>query len=1465
MPEAELLFQAQFKRVGNDLHLNNEGIGAIRIPDYFSGDVAADIYAPNGAMLSGDVVSRLAGPLAPGQYAQIGGPGATQAIGQVETLEGDSSVQRSDGTVEVLEIGKKIFANDVVQTGADSTVSVTFADGTIFSLSANSRMVIDSLVYDPESTENSASFNLVQGGFVFIAGQVAKTGGMDVSTPSATMGIRGTTVIADIQAVNGVLTTEVSLTRDPDGGLGEIIVRDIDGNIVANITGTTNKWILTAAGDAFEVSRSLQDDADDSLLVAEAVGAYRIALARVDAGETFVSFGETRSDRGVGTPGTGPGNGLELDSVDEPGGIDPEDAPDNDDQEGEDAPFDEGRLKLEQEFLPPDTIITGLEDPAEGGISGVITFEEVEGTALEFAILDGPTNGTATLTPDGQFEYTPSQNFNGNDRFTYQVTGGTAIDSSGTVIVQLEPVNDAPEFDDTETSVAEDGSLTGTVIATDVDGDVLSYSLEEPAANGGVVLLADGTYNYRPDADFSGVDEFSVRVTDPGGASAIARVTVLVDPSNDAPTVIEAQSVFVGELSEEDAATVGGRLVAQDADIGDTLTWSGSATGTFGTFEIGADGVWSYTLITQNADPLVAGETAFDRFVATVTDADGSTDSQEVTITIIGTNDGAIVAGEISGAITEDASTSVIFGTLTSSDVDNPDTFQPVSPGAPTVNGYGTFGITAAGVWSFTLANANTAVDALASDSVPLTDSFVVLTEDGTPQEVTVTIIGSNDAPRLIHAAEDIAGFVTEGTDIVFATGQLSAADPDFGAILTWRGGEEGTYGSFEISESGSWSYTLNSSAETLSVGEIATETFEVFVSDGQGAEVSQIVTIEVEGTNQSPIVRANTIVETTPSTAVLGQLTATDAETPSSDLVFALGSNGPAHGAVIINTDGSFEYTPEDGFQGVDRFDYTVTDADGGLSTARVEVEVEAEAGSIGDGRSATLEINTTATETAAAGSVAITTGEADANTINLAIAMDRSGSIGVPGWEAQVDAVLEALSNLATTFEGASTNVIVQIVSYATNTIAYPIAELQDFDLARSTLLDSYDNGSTRWDRALAEAQDFFDSQNSGAGSNTNYLFFITDGQPTEPADLPPELGWRALSEDLRTDGGDGYSVLIEAFGVGPDYDTENPPPELTELAGKTPTFLAEPSLLSTALQTSPVFNPKLVDFELTLEVDGGAAQVIADETSAAFASEALEYEVALAEIADIYQLLGENNRFSATARFDLDGDETTAEIELFSTEVLGVAVTAQTLVGMAESDLLFGSEQADQISGVQGNDLILGYGGDDTLDGGLGQDTVIAGDGDDTILLADAPTQTGERIDGGAGRDVLEISVDGAVLPLLDLSGIEAIDIDNAQANSLNLVTLSDVFDLSGPGNQEIADLLGVSAAANVSIYADGGDTVTLENTATTEYERAEGVTVTDDNGNELDIYQYFGSGTLLATLAIDAEAEVAVTVS
>ena len=145
----------------------------------------------------------------------------------------------------------------------------------------------------------------------------------------------------------------------------------------------------------------------------------------------------------------------------------------------------------------------------------------------------------------------------------------------------------------------------------------------------------------------------------------------------------------------------------------------------------------------------------------TVTTIDGT--QQLVTITINGANDAAVITGPVTGAVLEagdvnnsNLGTPTATGDLTSFDVDNAnDAWTAVASPAVSANGYGSYTLTAAGSWTYTLDDANPAVQGL-NVGQSLTDTFTVGTVDGTTQTITITINGSNDVPTAV--ADNNAG-----------------------------------------------------------------------------------------------------------------------------------------------------------------------------------------------------------------------------------------------------------------------------------------------------------------------------------------------------------------------------------------------------------------------------------------------------------------------------------------------------------------------------------------------------------------------------------------------------------------------------------------------------------------------------------------------------------------------------------
>jgi Nidogen-like/FecR protein len=215
IPDAHLLFNAEFKRAGSDLILNGDDGKTAAVHDYFASDKHPMLLSPEGAALAPDVVAALAGPLAAGQYAQATPAQANaEAIGRVATVSGNATIVRN-GVAITVATGDAVLKGDVLQTGG-GTMGVTFNDGSTLSLTANSRLVVNEFVFDPNGHANSEILSLVQGSLSMISGQVAHTGDMKIDTPVATMGIRGTVFGVTINAIDG--TTSYYVSQSPTGG-----------------------------------------------------------------------------------------------------------------------------------------------------------------------------------------------------------------------------------------------------------------------------------------------------------------------------------------------------------------------------------------------------------------------------------------------------------------------------------------------------------------------------------------------------------------------------------------------------------------------------------------------------------------------------------------------------------------------------------------------------------------------------------------------------------------------------------------------------------------------------------------------------------------------------------------------------------------------------------------------------------------------------------------------------------------------------------------------------------------------------------------------------------------------------------------------------------------------------------------------------------------------------------------------
>ena len=352
IPEGDLLLSADFSRSGDDLVLTGADGTKIVVEGYFANAQPPKLATQTGEALSPELIATMVKLQAPLQFAQAGSSDAAgQPIGTVQESDGDVQVTRGGTTID-LAAGDQVFLQDILVTGPGGSVSITFLDGTVFSVSENSRMVLNELIYNPGGSDNALSFSVLKGAFVFISGEIAQAQGegMTVTTPVAVIGVRGTSVFMNVDL------REIINLIDPFTGVAG----------TPTVSGDFGEFTLTGAGEGLEVDPLAQE-----------IEQFQASENQL---ESFQNLVTSARSAGAATgrqvvpnlqeiaPEAGPGSGDEDDGA---GG---DATPPPEDQGGEGEGEGEGDLGLEGELLeeeqgpqldPED--VGGGEDEDEGG------------------------------------------------------------------------------------------------------------------------------------------------------------------------------------------------------------------------------------------------------------------------------------------------------------------------------------------------------------------------------------------------------------------------------------------------------------------------------------------------------------------------------------------------------------------------------------------------------------------------------------------------------------------------------------------------------------------------------------------------------------------------------------------------------------------------------------------------------------------------------------------------------------------------------------------------------------------------------------------------------------------------------------------------------------------------------------------------------------------------------------------
>ncbi|MDF4570354.1 tandem-95 repeat protein [Vibrio parahaemolyticus] len=551
-------------------------------------------------------------------------------------------------------------------------------------------------------------------------------------------------------------------------------------------------------------------------------------------------------------------------------------------------------------------------------VLGNDTFESTD-KVVSLDAENGPKNGTVIVNNDGTVTYTPDDNYVGEDTFTYIVTSG-GVSESTTVSVDVTPENDAPVAKDDTAITDEDTPVTIDVLPndTDVDGDKLSVESASVPKEQGTVEVVNGKLVFTPAENFNGDAEITYTVTD-GQLTDEAKVTVTVNPVNDAPTI----KVDAVESITEDAVntdTVVATLTVRDTDTPEdqlTVSLENNSNGYFVLVgnevkltQAGVDAV--------NNDELNLKDLAIS---ASVSDGVNPTASDSDSLVVNRVNDAPTIKVDAVESITEDAvSTDTVLATLTVRDTDTPEDQLTVSL-ENNSNGY------------FVLVGdevklTQAGVDAVNNDELNLKDLTISASvSDGvnpTANDSDSLVVNRvNDAPTVENAIADQV--LSEDFDAY--TIDLNEVFKDSDSSLE-----------FSVSGNSNVLVSIENGIATISptADWNGSETLMFTATDPSGESVSQTVNFTVAPVADIVADKATVVEDTSTIIKVLGNDTF-----EGTDKVVSLDTNnGPANGTVSVNPDGSVTYTPNDNYVGKDTFTYIVTS--GGVSeSAIVEVNV--------------------------------------------------------------------------------------------------------------------------------------------------------------------------------------------------------------------------------------------------------------------------------------------------------------------------------------------------------------------------------------------------------------------------------------------------------------------------------------------------------------------------------------------
>ena len=538
-------------------------------------------------------------------------------------------------------------------------------------------------------------------------------------------------------------------------------------------------------------------------------------------------------------------------------------------------------------------------------------------------------------------------------------------------------------------------SLTISAVA----GSAGNVGVAVAGTYGSLTLNADGSYTYNAsntsaiDSAATGshpIDTFTYTVSDGDGGTTTQTINITIDRP---PVVVTESGAAVESASASGTAGIGGTGgLAGDSDPdGDSLTITAvggvagnvgvAVAGTYGSLTLNADGSYTYNASNTSAiDGAATGSHPIDTFTYTVSDGEGGTITQTINITI----DRPPVVVTESNSVVESASdsgTAGIGGTGGLAGDSDPDgdslTITAVggvagNVGVAVAGTYGSLTLNADGSYTYN-ANNTSAIDGAATGSHPI-DTFTYTVSDGDGGTISQTInITIDRAPVVVTESNSVVESASDsGTAGIGGTGGLGGdSDPDGDSLtITAVGGSAGnvgvavagTYGSLTLNADGSYTYNATNTAAIngAATGSHPVDSFTYTVSDGQGGTTTQTINISIDRPPVANEYSATDFAGATDSVGAGSGVLSIDSD-PDGDSLTVTAVAGSAgnvgtsiagtYGHLTLNADGSYTYIADnssainaqpDNAVLTDTFSYTISDGNGGTSTANLVITVD-------------------------------------------------------------------------------------------------------------------------------------------------------------------------------------------------------------------------------------------------------------------------------------------------------------------------------------------------------------------------------------------------------------------------------------------------------------------------------------------------------------------------------------------